>query len=649
MRWIRDDRRTPRHGAVPVEAPRGVSRRHGRGSSPTCGTSSAASEETLRAYGATSRSSRRSSLMHHGDAGVPGPEGIDALAVRGFVASLSREGLAQARRSRASSPPCGRSCAMRCAKGASRSSPADGVAVAARAAAAPARPRPSTRCSTCSTGSRTTTLRPSATGRSSSCSTPRACASASSSALDLDDVDLPRHARPRPGQGAQGAHRALRQQGRATRLRRWLAASSALRGDGRAPDGGVPEPARRPADRSQRAPDPRPPAARGGDPGADLAPRAAALVRHAPARRGRRSAGDPGAARPLVALDDAALHPRQHRCADAGLRPRASRGPAERGARRSGKRACRHPSSSRRPRARPHSAAGARAARSFPPRATLARRAQGAPRLRDRRSDREAEPAVVALSAVASSRPRHHGRGRDPDARSWARYRWVVDPLDGTTNFIHGVPTFARLGRARGRRWARGRRDPRPDARRDVPRPARWRRAAQRTETDPLQPAGGAARGAHRHGVPVPRAAPARPRTCARSRRSSARRRGCAGPAPRALDLAYTACGRYDGFWEVGLSRWDIAAGVLLVREAGGVVTDWLGRDRALETRRHRRRRAGATPRPGGDHPAGDRWHPSSRRSGSCGPGLVLFFLLVQVLDAVLEDQQVRAPSADAP
>ena len=50
------------------------------------------------------------------------------------------------------------------------------------------------------------------------------------------------------------------------------------------------------------------------------------------------------------------------------------------------------------------------------------------------------------------------------------------------------------------------------------------------------------------------------------------------------IDLAYTACGRYDGFWEIGLSRWDIAAGVLLVREAGGKVTDVVGGDTQLDT-----------------------------------------------------------------
>jgi fructose-1,6-bisphosphatase/inositol monophosphatase family enzyme len=51
-----------------------------------------------------------------------------------------------------------------------------------------------------------------------------------------------------------------------------------------------------------------------------------------------------------------------------------------------------------------------------------------------------------------------------------------------------------------------------------------------------------------------------------------------------ALDLAWVAAGRYDGFWEEDLQLWDIAAGILLVREAGGFVSDWRGADRALET-----------------------------------------------------------------
>ena len=51
-----------------------------------------------------------------------------------------------------------------------------------------------------------------------------------------------------------------------------------------------------------------------------------------------------------------------------------------------------------------------------------------------------------------------------------------------------------------------------------------------------------------------------------------------------ALDLAYVAAGRFDGFWERGLKNWDIAAGILLVREAGGFVSDFASRDRVMQS-----------------------------------------------------------------
>jgi myo-inositol-1(or 4)-monophosphatase len=60
---------------------------------------------------------------------------------------------------------------------------------------------------------------------------------------------------------------------------------------------------------------------------------------------------------------------------------------------------------------------------------------------------------------------------------------------------------------------------------------------------------------------------------------SGVRRNGAA-----ALDLAWVAAGRFDGFWERGLSLWDIAAGVILVREAGGFISDFASRDRTLDS-----------------------------------------------------------------
>ena len=53
-----------------------------------------------------------------------------------------------------------------------------------------------------------------------------------------------------------------------------------------------------------------------------------------------------------------------------------------------------------------------------------------------------------------------------------------------------------------------------------------------------------------------------------------------------ALDLAWVAAGRYDGFWEAALQPWDVAAGLLLVREAGGFVTDFRGGDRTMAAQR---------------------------------------------------------------
>ena len=54
-------------------------------------------------------------------------------------------------------------------------------------------------------------------------------------------------------------------------------------------------------------------------------------------------------------------------------------------------------------------------------------------------------------------------------------------------------------------------------------------------------------------------------------------------PVPDGVDLAHVAAGRYDGFWESGLQPWDVAAGILLVREAGGFVTDFRGGDQPIE------------------------------------------------------------------
>jgi myo-inositol-1(or 4)-monophosphatase len=161
--------------------------------------------------------------------------------------------------------------------------------------------------------------------------------------------------------------------------------------------------------------------------------------------------------------------------------------------------------------------------------------------------------------------------------------RFVIDPLDGTSNFLHGIPHFAisiaaekdgvveagliyqpltdeSFWAERGRgAWLQN---------------ARLRVSGRRELADCLVATGVPFRG---HGdqqqflailsAVIPEVA-------------GVRRFGAAS-----LDLAWVAAGRFDGFWEQGLSEWDVAAGILLVREAGGFVTDFRGGDRMIERR----------------------------------------------------------------
>src|SRR5580658_358095 len=155
-----------------------------------------------------------------------------------------------------------------------------------------------------------------------------------------------------------------------------------------------------------------------------------------------------------------------------------------------------------------------------------------------------------------------------------SEYRWYVDPLDGTTNFAHGFPAFnVTLGlECAGELIAGVIFDP------------------LRNELFAAEKGGGAYLDNRRiHVSPVARIETSLVATGFPSRKRhenvnvhffyqlamlshGVRRAGAA-----ALDLAYVACGRLDAFWEFGLNPWDMAAGVLLVREAGGTTSDMHG------------------------------------------------------------------------
>lgn len=165
-----------------------------------------------------------------------------------------------------------------------------------------------------------------------------------------------------------------------------------------------------------------------------------------------------------------------------------------------------------------------------------------------------------------------------------AEYRWIIDPLDGTTNFIRGIPHYAVSIACmyRGKIEHAVVVDP---VRHEEFTASRGRGAqlnGHRIRVSDLASLDGALLGT---GIPFKNHCDDKLEPYSRSIELLASQ--CAGirrAGAAALDLAYVAAGRLDAFWEIGLAQWDIAAGVLLVREAGGLAADIDGSDNYLDS-----------------------------------------------------------------
>lgn len=194
--------------------------------------------------------------------------------------------------------------------------------------------------------------------------------------------------------------------------------------------------------------------------------------------------------------------------------------------------------------------------------------------------DRDAELAIIQI--LRKAYPNHGILAEESGTHAGDDYQWVIDPLDGTTNFLHGFPQFSVsiALRHKGRLEQAVVYDP---LRQELFTATRGSGALlndRRIRVTGQQYLDGALLGT---GFPYKTQQHLEsyldmfraliPQTAGIRRAGSA-----------ALDLAYVAAGRLDGFWEIGLSVWDMAAGVLLIQEAGGLSGDFLGGHEHLQS-----------------------------------------------------------------
>ena len=194
--------------------------------------------------------------------------------------------------------------------------------------------------------------------------------------------------------------------------------------------------------------------------------------------------------------------------------------------------------------------------------------------------DRDAEKAIV--DTLHRAYPDHAILAEEGGASGESEYQWIIDPLDGTTNFLHGFPQYAVsiALRHRGVVTQAVIYDP---SRNDLFTASRGRgaflndtriRVSKRLRLQSALVATGFPFRQFDHVDAY----------LGMLRDMMQKTSGVRRPGAAALDLAYVACGRIDAFWELGLSPWDMAAGALLITEAGGLVGDLEGNEGYMES-----------------------------------------------------------------
>ena len=197
------------------------------------------------------------------------------------------------------------------------------------------------------------------------------------------------------------------------------------------------------------------------------------------------------------------------------------------------------------------------------------------------RVDQMAEEAIIEV--IRDHYPDHAIIAEESGQSGDHAVQWIIDPLDGTTNYLHGFPVFAvSIGVMESGELHHGVvYDP---LRQEIFSASRGQGAqldGRRIRVSKQTTLKGALIAT---GFPYRTTEDHMDRYLAMLREVMIATAGVRRPGSAALDLCYLAAGRVDGFWELGLRKWDVAAGALIIREAGGRVSDFQGTDDFLES-----------------------------------------------------------------
>jgi myo-inositol-1(or 4)-monophosphatase len=206
--------------------------------------------------------------------------------------------------------------------------------------------------------------------------------------------------------------------------------------------------------------------------------------------------------------------------------------------------------------------------------------------------DRAAEDTIIGIlkkaypdhSFLGEESGKHEGTKTSASQNDSSHYEWIIDPLDGTTNFLHSIPHYAVSIALKkdGKLDQAVIYDPMKDDLFYASRGGgaflnkrRIRVSKRLSLTNALLTTGFPYLDAHNENID---------NYFNTLKVLMVNTAGIRRPGSASLDLAYVAAGRYDGFWEFALNEWDIAAGILIVQEAGGLVGDLKGGNSHLET-----------------------------------------------------------------